>query len=65
MSVCCTGEGGNNLLGNKKQINNQDLQRGNAALVSLSRSLLKHHSCEIDPDGPMTVHSADEVSVFY
>ena len=32
--VCYTGEGGNDLLGNMKQIGNQKLQKGNAALVS-------------------------------
>ena len=62
--VCCTGEGGNDLLGNKKQIGNQELQRGNAALVSpLTRKLLSPMFCRTDTSMPIHVHSAAQVSM--
>ena len=32
-TITYTGEGGNNLLGNRKQVEHQSLVRGNAALV--------------------------------
>lgn len=39
--VACTGEGGNDLLGNKKQVADQTLVRGNLALVSCCPVTLK------------------------
>ena len=62
LCVRCTGEGGNNLLGNKKQIGNQELQRGNAALVRfLTPRSLSPIICNTDTGRAIRVHSAAQV----
>lgn len=49
--VVYTGQGGHNLLGNKRQIKDQKMERGNLALkvCSVSMHLLNYHHSNLPP----------------